>query len=99
MVQRRAGSGLEPAERPSEPAGRALEPVERASGQVGRVLGPAGRVSEQAGRAVEPAGRGLEPAWRPGASWQGQLRGPAEGPLGGRGIKEKEKKNSVPGMR
>ena len=47
-------------------------------------LEPAGRVSEQARRALEPARRALEPAGRPGASWEGQLRG-----RGGRRQKEK----------
>ena len=31
---------------------------------------------EPAGRTLEPAGRALEPAGRPGASWEGQLKGP-----------------------
>ena len=54
------------------PAGRALEPARRA-------LKPAGRVTKQARRALEPAGKALEPAGRPGASWEGQLRGPGVG--------------------
>ena len=58
---RRAGGGLEPAGRALEPAGRASE--------------PAGRTPDPAGRSLEPAGRALEPAGRPGASWEGQLRG------------------------
>ena len=36
---------------------------------------PAVRAMEPARRALEPAGRILEPAGRPGASWEGQLRG------------------------
>ena len=37
---------------------------------------PAVRAMEPAVRAMEPARRALEPAGRPGASWEGQLRGP-----------------------
>ena len=65
MVQRRASRGLKLAGRALEPAGRAPEPTERAS--------------VPAGRALEPAGKTLEPAGRPGASWEGQLRGPGLG--------------------
>ena len=86
---RRASGGLEPAGRSSEPAGMTLEPVGRAletAGRVseqarsalepaGRALEPAERAWEPARRALEPAGRALEPAGRPGASWEGQLRG------------------------
>ena len=61
MIQRRAGRGLESAERALDTVGRALE--------------PAGKALEPAERASEPAGRVLEPAGRPGASWEGQLRG------------------------
>ena len=65
-------------------AGRGME-------QAGRALEPAGRTLEPAERASEPAGRVLEPAGRPGASWEGQLRGRG----GGRRQKErkKERKN------
>ena len=55
-----------------------VPPHRRASGGLepaGRALEPAGRASEPAGRTLEPAGRALEPAGRPGASWEGQLRG------------------------
>ena len=64
-------------------AGRALEPTERASE-------PAGRALEPAGRALGPARRALDPAGRPGAIWEGQLRGRR----GGR-RKEKEKKIEI----
>ncbi len=47
---------------------------------------PAGRALEHAERASEPAGRALEPAGRPGASWEGQLRG------GGDGDRQRERK-------
>ena len=62
-----------------EPAGRALEPAGRASE-------PAGWTLEPAGWALEPAERALEPAGRPGASWEGQLRG--------RGGGRRQKKNN-----
>ena len=70
-----AGRASEPAERTLNPAGRALEPAARVSEQVRRALEPAGKALEPAERASEPARRVLEPAGRPGASWEGQLRG------------------------
>ena len=72
---RRDGGGL-------EPPGRALEPAGRASEPAGRTPGPAGR-------SLEPAGRALEPAGRPGASWEGQLRGRR----GGDGDRQTDRKN------
>ena len=87
----RANVGLEPAGRALEPAGRSSEPAGRVSEQArsalepaGRALEPAKRASEPARRALEPARRALEPAGRPGASWEGQLRG-----RGGDGKKER----------
>ena len=56
---------------PHTRGGGGLEPA-------GRALELAGRASEQGSRALEPAGRALEPAGRPGASWEGQLRGGTE---------------------
>ena len=78
-----------------EPAGRALEPAGRASEPAGRTPGPAGRSLEPAGRSLEPAGRALEPAGRPGASWEGQLRG-----QGGDGDRQtdRQKEQSVTSM-
>ena len=93
-----AGRASEPAGRTLKPAGRALEPAGRVSEQARRALEPAGRAlepakraSEPARRALEPAGRALEPAGRPGASWEGQLRGRG----GGRRQtdRQKERKN------
>ena len=82
---RRAGGGLEPAERALEPAGRVSEPARRA-------LEPAKRASEPTGRALEQAGRVLEPTGRPRASWEGQLRGR------GGGTEKKGRERGVTGM-
>ena len=56
----------------------------------GRGSEPAWRALEPAGRALGPARRALDPAGRPGAIWEGQLRGRR----GGR-RKEKEKKIEI----
>ena len=85
-----AGRALEPAGRASEPAGRTPGPAGRSLEPAGRALEPAKRASEPAGRSLEPAGRALEPAGRPGASWEGQLRGP-----GGRRRKNSDRENRI----
>ena len=56
-------------------AGRVSKQGRRALEPAGKALEPAERASEPARRALEPAGSALEPAGRPGASWEGQLRG------------------------
>ncbi len=56
------------------PAGRALEPAGRVSGPAGMVSEPAGRALKPGQRALDSALRDVKPAWRPGASWEGQLR-------------------------
>ena len=72
---RTVGGALEPAGRALEPSGRALEPAGRVSEQARGAPEPDGRALEPTERASELAGRALEPARRPGANWEGQVRG------------------------
>ena len=67
-----------------EPAEKALESSGRVSDISKRALEPAGRALLPADRALESARKGSEPVERPGATWEGQLRGP-------KGVGRKEK--------